>query len=60
MEAEIYKMRYNASKNTETLRILGETFVKNNKNKGKIIINNKKGKIKILYRLIILNKKKSK
>ena len=46
MEAEIYKMKYNASKNTETLRILGETFVKNNENKGKIIINNKKEIIK--------------
>ena len=46
MEVEIYKMIYKRSNNTEKLRILGENFVKHNKNKGNIIINNKKEKIK--------------
>ena len=43
MEVDIYKMLYKASNND--LRILGNIFVKNNKNKGKLIINNKKQKI---------------
>ena len=50
MEVERYKMIY--TKNLSTLfendyiRILGNDFVKNNKNKGKLIINNKKYKLK--------------
>ena len=36
----IYKT--DSNKNTSNLRILGEDFVKNNINKGKLIINNKK------------------
>ena len=31
---------------SDNIRILGNDFVKNNKNKGKLIINNKKNKIK--------------
>jgi len=46
MEVEIFEMIYKISKSVNNLRILGETFVKNNKNKGYIIINNKKEKIK--------------
>ena len=42
MEVEIYKMIYKRTQNTDKLRILGKNFVINNKNKGKIIINNKK------------------
>ena len=42
MEMEIYKMFYKKGKNSNNLRILGEDFAKNNKNKGKLIINNKK------------------
>ena len=41
MEAELYKMTYKFEKN-KVLRILGEEFVKNNRNKGKLIINNRK------------------
>ena len=49
MEVEIYKMIYNISKSIkdkDNLRIIGENFVINNKNKGNIIINNKKERIK--------------
>ena len=40
MEADLYIMTYENKKHL--IRILGEEFVKNNKNKGKLIINNKK------------------
>ena len=43
MEFEIYKMLYKIV--NSNLRILGNIFVKNNKHKGKLIINNKKEKI---------------
>ena len=46
MEVEIYKMIYKRSNNIKELKILGENFVKHNKNKGNIIINNKKEKLK--------------
>ena len=42
MDVEIYKMTYKKRKNE--LVILGEEFVINNKNKGFLIINNKKNK----------------
>ena len=43
MEKEIYKMIYKINKKAaNNLTILGEEFVKNNKNKGKLSINNKK------------------
>ena len=42
MDADIYKMIYNKNNS----RIFGKYFVKNNKNKGKLIINNKKFQIK--------------
>ena len=41
MEMIIYKMKYKLGKGINNL-IFGEEFVKNNKNKGKLIINNKK------------------
>ena len=43
MDVEIYKMTYKKRKNE--LVILGEEFVINNKNKGFLIINNKKNKL---------------
>ena len=46
MEFEIYKMTYKIEKNNTKLRILGEYFVKNNKNKGKLMFNNKKYSLK--------------
>ena len=58
MEVEIYKMIYKISKDADSLRILGENFVNNNGNKGSIIINNKKDKIKGI--LPIKNLRKSK
>ena len=42
MEFNIQTMFYEKRKNSEDLRILGKYFCRNNKNKGKIIINNKK------------------
>ena len=42
MEIEVYKMIYKMEKDKYNLRILGEVFKNNNKNKAKIIINNKK------------------
>ena len=42
MDMEIYKMEYNIRNKTNKLRVIGEDFMKNNKNKGKLIINNKK------------------
>ena len=43
MDVEIYKMTYKKRKNE--LVILGKEFVINNKNKGFLIINNKKNKL---------------
>ena len=42
MEVEIYKMIYKKGIDINNLKILGEEFVKNNRNKGKLAINNKK------------------
>ena len=39
---ERYRMFYEIKKKSNYIRILGEEFVKNNKNKGYIIYNNKK------------------
>ena len=41
MEVEIYKMTFKRNYTNELI-ILGEEFVKNNKNKGFLIIDNKK------------------
>ena len=46
MEVELYKMTYKLEKDIDTIRILGEDFVKNNKNKGKLSINHKKYPLK--------------
>ena len=46
MEEEKYKMFYETEENETNLRILGENFVKNNKNKGKLIFNNQKRALK--------------
>ena len=42
MEFNIQTMLYKKENNSEYLRILGGYFCRNNKNKGKLIINNKK------------------
>ena len=42
MELEIYELKYKKVENNNNLRILGEDFVKNHRNKAKLIINNKK------------------
>ena len=52
MEVEIYKLEFSLQKNANASRVLGEYFVKNNRNKGKLIINNKKF---ILNEVISLN-----
>jgi len=40
MEKEIYRIIYKVDRNKEQIRILYTDFVKNNKNKGKLIIKN--------------------
>ena len=42
MEGETFIMIYRMDKNKDNIKILGEKFVKNNVNKSKLIINNKK------------------
>ena len=46
MEIEIYKMKYKTEEDNENIRILGENFIRNNKNKVKLIIDNKRYKLK--------------
>ena len=53
-------MRYQIEKNSNELRILGEEFVINNKNKGILIINNKKHHIKSVISKDNIEKKKIK
>ena len=60
MEEEIYIMEYKISKSIKNLRILGENFVKNNKNRGNIIINNKKKSIISIISIDYLKKNKIK
>ena len=57
MEMKCYKMIYKIEKNTEKLTILGKDFIKNNKNKCKLIINNKKCQLKDI--ILIKSIKKS-
>ena len=42
----IYKMGYKIEENQNKLKILGTNFVKNNRNKAKLVINNKKSNLK--------------
>ena len=49
MEVELYKMTYKKRNNSNELKILGEEFVKHNKNKGFLIIDNKKKKLNSKY-----------
>ena len=51
METEIYKMVYKINKNMTNLTILGEEFAKNNKNKGKLVIKNKKFRLKNIIKI---------
>jgi len=44
-------MTYKLEKNQTNLRILGKEFVDNNRNKGFLIIDNKKMHLKKLYKL---------
>ena len=49
MEVELDKMTYKIRNNSNELKILGEEFVKNNKNKGFLIIDNKRIKLNSKY-----------
>ena len=60
MEVEIYKIKYKIPENENNIKILGENFVINNKNKSNFIINNKKGKIKSILPIKILKQNKLK
>ena len=46
METERYIMIHSFAEKGVKLRILDKIFIKNNKNKGKLIINNKKSSLK--------------
>ena len=60
MEFERFTMIYDQKKIKNNLRILGDSFVKNNKNKGKLIISNKKYNLKEFYSIDNINKDKIK
>ena len=60
MEFEKYTMIYKIEQNETNLRIIGGKFVKNNKNKGKFVIKNKKYPIFEGLRLFSKNNKKLK
>ena len=60
MEFERYKLIYEIMKKNNALRILGEDFVKNNKNKGRIIYKNKKYSLKGLFKSKDINSEKLK
>ena len=49
-------MTYKIDKNIQKLRLLGKEFVKNNKNKGKLIINNKKVPLKDKISIKVIQK----
>ena len=48
---ELYSMTYKLEKNQTNLRILGKEFVNNNKNKGFLIIDNKKMHLKEIVQI---------
>ena len=60
MELDCHTMIYNIPKKDEVLRIFGEYFCRNNKNKGKLIINNKKSEIKEFINIKNINKEQIK
>ena len=60
MEYDRHTMLYRISKNKVKLRILEEYFCRNNKNKGKLIINNKKSEIKEFINIENINKEQIK
>ena len=60
MESERYIMMYNVKNSIDKLRILGKEFVENNKNKGKLIIHNKKYCLTEFNPIINYNKKELK
>ena len=49
MEMEKYLMTYEIDKDQNDIRVLGEEFVRNNKNKGFMIYKNKKYSLKGLF-----------
>ena len=51
MENERYMLHYEIKKYNNTIKILGEEFVRNNKNKGRIIYNNKIYPLQSLFQL---------
>ena len=60
MAEEIYQMKFITEDNIGNLRILGKEFVKNNLNKAKLIISNKKSRLKSLISIYNLKNNKIK
>ena len=60
MEADIYKMNFKIENRTDNLRIIGEDFMTNNKNKAKLIIINKKYPLKSIIKINDIKKYKIK
>ena len=60
-DIEVYKDKFwDDIKYKSELRIMGENFCRNNKNKGKLIMNNKKSEIKEFINIENINKEKIK
>ena len=55
MENERYKMTFKLGKKSKKLRIIGKDFTKNNMNKGKLIINNKKFRLREYFKIENIN-----
>ena len=55
---ELYKMTYKIEETENNLGIIGEDFVRNNKNKGKLIIENKKYPLKAHFLIKEIKTKK--
>ena len=60
MDVIKYKMMYKIQKNKHNIRILGNEFIKNNRNKGKLIIKNKKQYFREFSHLEKINEKQLK
>ena len=60
MDLERYKMIYKLKNSKDNLRLLGKEFVENNKNKGVIVINNKKYNLTEFNPIINYNKEELK
>ena len=60
MEVVKYIMEYKIEDKSKNLRILGDIFVENNKNKGVLVINNKKFPLKSIISINDFKKNKIK